>query len=62
MPLEMEHRHLEQANRHIAEGRERIAAQRARVALMERGGHDTRLSRDSLRQFERALEHMLEPR
>jgi hypothetical protein len=62
MPLEMEHCHLEQANRHIAEGRVRIAAQRARVALMERGGRDTGLSRDLLRHFERALEHMLEHR
>ena len=62
MPLEMEHRHLEQANRHIAEGRERIAAQRVRVALMERGGRDTGLSRDLLRHLERALEHMLEHR
>ena len=62
MPLEMERRHLEQANRHIAEGRERIAAQRARVALKERGGHDTRLSRDLLRNFERILEHMLDHR
>ena len=62
MSLEMERRHLEQANRHIAEGRERIAAQRARVALMERGGHITELARDSLRNFERALAHMLEHR
>ena len=62
MPLEMERRHLEQANRHIAEGRERIAAQRARVALKVRGAHDTRLSRDLLRHFERALEHMIEHR
>ena len=62
MPLEMEHRHLEQANRHIAEGRERIAAQRARVVLMQRGGHDTGPARDLLRHFERALELMLEHR
>ena len=62
MLLEMERRHLEQADRHIAEGRERIAAQRARIALMERGGHDTALARDLLRNFERALEHMIEHR
>lgn len=59
MPLEMEHRHLEQANRHIAEGRERIASQRARIALMEHGGHDTALARDLLRHFETTLEQML---
>ena len=62
MPLEMEHRHLEQADRHIAEERERIAAQRARVARMERGGHDTGLARDLLRHFETTLELMLEHR
>ena len=62
MPLEMERRHLEQANWHIAEGRERIAAQRARIALKERRGHDSGLSRDLLRQFERSLEHMLQHR
>jgi hypothetical protein len=57
----MEHRHLEQ-NRHIAEGRERIAAQRTRIALMEHGGHDAALARDVLRDFETALDHMLEHR
>ena len=62
MSLEMERRHLEQADRHIAEGRERIAAQRARIALKKRRGHDSGLSEDLLRQFERSLERMLEHR
>jgi hypothetical protein len=56
MPLEMEHRHLEQANRHIAEGRER------RIALMEHRGHDTTLARDLLHHFETTLQQMLDHR
>jgi hypothetical protein len=44
--------HLEQARRHVAEGKEHLARQRKIIAELERDGHDTKMARELLTQFE----------
>jgi hypothetical protein len=44
--------HLALAERHVSRGEELIAQQKQRIAEMERDGHDSRLHRELLEQFE----------
>jgi hypothetical protein len=53
---------LNTANRHVAEGERRIAYQRRRIAEQEGAGHDTRLSKQVLRNFEITLQLLIEHR
>lgn len=53
---------LHTANRHVAEGERRVACQRRRIAEQESAGHDARLSRQVLSNFEFTLQLLIEHR
>ena len=53
---------LQTANRHVAEGEQRIVCQRRRIAEQEGAGHDTRLSKQVLSNFEVAQQLLIEHR
>ena len=48
--------HLVQAERHVVLGTEHIAKQRVLIAELEHDGHDARMARDLLYQFEQMQE------
>jgi hypothetical protein len=48
--------HLAQAERHVAQGERTVARQEELVARLERDGHDVRMARELLIQFQELLE------